>query len=170
MPQFKSQWHLMRELVILSINIIYLKDMIQHCERMSARAKYLHLPEGSISVMIKDIELRKRSLQKRVKKLLEGLLNSTKDESEYVFNIPLEHACLTRKQLQKGYMLINNVHDKTFALDIRKGALYPVNFPELDSNEQTIQFLEYTAKHDGAVYKYFEIDETDPLKNNELRY
>jgi len=169
-PQFKSTWHRMRELVIISLNIIYVKDLMQHCERMKTKTEYLNISTGPIKVLEKDLEYRKRSLNKRMKILLEDLLNSKRDQSEYVFNIDVDHACLTKKQLEKGYALFTNVHDKTFALDIRKGALYPIEFPESNTQERTILFLEYTAKHEGAVYEFFEIDITDPLKNNELRY
>lgn len=167
--EYKSTWHRMRELVILSLNIIFVKDMMQYCERLATKAEYLNLPSGSIQVMQQELIKRKHSLNKRMKNELEDLLNSKREASEFVFVIPVEHACLTKKQLEKGYALITNINDRTFALDIRKGALYPIDFPEENTNERNMQYLEYTAKHEGPVYKYFEIDETNPLQN-ELRY
>lgn len=160
----------MRELVIISLNIIYVKDTMQACERLQTKARYLNIPDGSIKVTIQELLRRKHSLNKRMKRELEYLVNSGRRESNFIFDIPVEHACLTKKQLEKGYMLLTNIRNMTYALDIRKGALYPIDDPESNSTTDiNLRYLEYTAQHDGPVYKYFEIDETDPLKN-ELRY
>jgi hypothetical protein len=162
----------MRELVVLSLNIIFIKDTLQQCERLKAKLEYMNFQQGSVSVLEIDLQARKHELNKRMKELLEDILNSKRGyDSDFCFNIELAHASLTRKQLEKGYLLITNVRDVTYALNLRNGAILPVAFPEISNTvmDPTLRSLEYTAKHEGALYKYFDIDQTDPLKN-ELRY
>jgi hypothetical protein len=165
----------MRELVILSLNIIYIKDTLQQCERLKAKLQYMNFPTGSISVTEDNLTKRKHELHKRMKELLEDILNSKKDykaitdASDYTFNIELEHASLTRKQLEKGYALFTNVRNIDYALNLRNGCLLPITMPESSCSDRNLMSLEYTANHDGSVYKYFEIDLADPL-TNELRY
>jgi hypothetical protein len=166
---YKSTWHKMRELVILSLNIIFIKDLMQQCERLIAKTEYMNFPPGALQVQCDNYVKRKHELHKRVKELLEDILNSDKPKSDYCFNIAVDHASLTRKQLEKGYALFNNIRDVTFALNLRNGCLLPLEFPESHASDRNLMSLEYTAQHDGAVYKYFEINLTDPLKN-ELRY
>lgn len=177
MPQFKSTWHRMRELVVLSLNIILIKDTLQQCERMRAKLHYINFSEGPVSVLELELHARKRALNKRVKVLLEDVMNATTftipkykiDSTNYTFNIDFEHACLTKKQLDKGYALFNNVRDNTFALNLRNGALLPITNYEQGTPDGNLASLEYTAQHEGSVLKYFDIDSTDPLKDN-LRY
>ena len=159
----------MRELVILSLNIIYIKDLLQFYERAKFKSSYLDLATGPYEVMIQDALYRKHFLNKRVKTLLENILNSTKDESDYCFNIELAHACITRKQMEKGYALFTNIRNNTYALNLRNGCILPVGNPELSLSDRNLMSLEYTAQHDGAIYKYFEIDINDPLSSN-IRY
>jgi hypothetical protein len=172
MPKFPTQWHRMKEIVILSLNVIYIKDTLQFQDRFRAKLQYLNISEGSEMVTQQALLARKRILLKRIKDLLEELMNSSKDKSDYSFNIDWEHASLTMKQLSKGYALYTNVRDTTYALNLRNGMLLPIDFPESTSGAITdtnLRGLEYTAQHDGSVLKYFDIDPTDPLKN-ELRY
>lgn len=165
-----STWHRMRELVLLSLNIIYLKDILQQTERLGTRLDYMNIAKGSTSVIRQELLARKHRLHIRMKRQLENLINSTNQyETDFAFNIDVESACLTRKQLQKGYALLTNIRDNTYALNIRNGALTPVAYPEINVLNDGLGMLEYTAQHDGPVYKYFDIDETDPLLNN-LRY
>ena len=187
--KFKSTWHRMKELVIISLNIIYIKDLLQFYERMQYKTSYVYLSIGPIEVMIMDCNQRKHSLNLRMKSLLEDLMNSKRTTSEngrtlwgtnsytenvcvlnFVFNIPIEHASLTKKQLEKGYAIFNNIQNVTFALNLRNGSLLQIKNYEGDNTiDANLKSLEYTAKHDGAVYKYFDIDQSDPLKNN-IRY
>jgi hypothetical protein len=178
-PTFKSTWHRMRELVIISLNILYIKDYLQQLERARSKALYLNFPDGPIAVMELNLHARKRSLNKRMKVLLEDLMESKHDQrytwlqnasSDYVFNIELENACFTKKQLDKGYALFTNVRDVTFALDLRKGSLLIVNDYENDTTDANLRSLEYTAYHDGSVLKYFDIETSDPLPKENLRY
>jgi len=167
--QYKSTWHKMRELVILSLNIIYIKDTLQFSERLHAKIQYLNVTTGSIAVLQDDLQRRKHELNKRMKELLEDILNSSRPESDFCFNIELEHASLTRKQLEKGYALYTNIRNNSYALNLRNGCILPIDNPELTVSDRNLMSLEYTAHHDGAVYKYFDIDLSDPLTNN-IRY
>lgn len=168
--QFKSTWHKMRELVILSLNIIYIKDTLQSLERLTAKLQYINMTDGPLKVTHDDLQRRKHELNKRMKRLLEELMNSSRDDSEFCFNVELEHASFTKKQLEKGYVIFNNIRDVAFALDIRKGSLLPIANPESNVLDPNLASLQYTERHDGPVYKYFEIDTSDPLKNSDLRY
>lgn len=166
---FKSTWHKMRELVILSLNIIYIKNILQQCGRMHEKLEYTGFTSGPVSVIEDNLNRRKHELNKRMKNLLEEIMNSSKDKSDFCFNIEQDHACLTKKQLEKGYALYTNIRNVTYALDLRKGALLPILDPESNVEDNNLRSLEYTAHHDGPVYEYFEIDTSDPLKNN-IRY
>ena len=166
---YKSTWHKMRELVILSLNIIYLKDLLQFYERAKFKSSYLKLTTGPYEVLIQDALQRKHELNKRVKVLLESILNSTKDKSDFCFNIELAHACITRKQMEKGYALFTNIRNITYALNLRNGCILIIENPELSVSDRNLMSLEYTAHHDGPIYKYFEIDLGDPLSSN-IRY
>jgi hypothetical protein len=160
----------MKELVILSLNVIYIKDGMQQLDRIKARLQYLDIPTGSLDNIEQDYINRKRSLNKRIKVFIEELVNSKKEQSKYVFNIDVEHACLTKKQLDKGYAVFSNIYGFEYALNLRNGALLPIYDSELQTiKDPNLRNLEYTADHEGSVLKYFEIDITDPLKN-ELRY
>lgn len=159
----------MRELVIISINIIYLKDLLQFYERGHAKAEYLNLPTGTTDVQVDEAKRRIHSLKVRMKRMLENLMNSDKTDSSFTFNIDVEHASLTRKQLEKGYALFTNVRGYTYALNLRNGGLFHILEPERNVIDPHLASLEYTAVHEGPVYKFFEIDQTDPLKG-EIRY
>jgi hypothetical protein len=160
----------MRELVILSLNIIYTKDLLQFSERYCAKLEYLNFQVGPVTVSQQELLRRKHELNKRVKELLEDIMNSRTDGSKYLFNIELAHACLTRKQLERGYALFTNIYNVTFALNLRNGALLIIPNPEsVDTQGGNLSSLEYTAYHEGSVYKFFDIDVADPLKGN-LRY
>lgn len=178
-PTFRSTWHRMRELVIISLNILYIKDSLQQLERVRAKAQYMNFPDGPIAIMELNYHARKRSLNKRMKVLLEDLMNSKRDQqykwlqsapTDYLFTIDLESACLTKKQLDKGYAIFNNIRDVAFALDLRKGSLLIVDDFESNSLNNNLNSLEYTAYHEGSVLKYFDIEAGDPLSKENLRY
>lgn len=170
---YSSTWLKMRDLVILSLNIIYIKDNLQHLERLKAKMEYMNFSIGPLAVMENSLNDRKRQLNRRVKALLEEILNSKKvtlgEETDYSFVIETEHSSLTKKQLEKGYALFANVRDKTYALSLRNGALLPIIDPENNIIDHNLSSLEFIARHEGPVYDYFEIDMTNPLQNN-LRY
>ena len=162
--RFPSTWHKMRELVILSLNIIYIKDILQQSERLKARLIYLNFSEGPIEGVEDMLRVRKRQLNLRMKNLLEEILNSSRDWSLYGFNVDIETASLTRKQLEKGYAIFTNIREVSFALNLRNGALSIIYNPEdPDSTDANLRSLEYTARHEGPVYKFFNIDMNDPL-------
>lgn len=167
--RYKSTWHKMRELVILSLNVIYIKDLLQFYERCIAKTQYLNLSTGPMEVLVYNAQARKHELNKRIKVLLEDILNSSLIENEFCFNVDLPHACITRKQMEKGYALFTNVRNNVYALNLRNGALLPITNPEFNVSDRNLMSLEYTAQHEGAVYKYFEIDLSDPLTHN-IRY
>jgi hypothetical protein len=164
---FASSWHKLRELVVLSLNIIYLKDTLQQCERLKSKFRYINMAEGSISIMEDNLRKRKHALNIRVKELLEDDLLLPR---LVVIDIP--NASLTKKQLDKGYAFFVDIQEKTIAFDLRKGTCYPIS--EQDAEEHTssatMNALEYNAQHLGSVLKYFEIDQSDPLKGKDLRY
>lgn len=174
--QFKSTWHKMRELVILSLNVIYIKDTLQMCERLNAKLEYLNISIGSTAVTQLNLRSRKHMLNIRIKNLLEDILNSKilinnqlSEETHFIFNIDKEYSSLTRKQIAKGYALYTNIRDITYALNLRNGSLLPILNPEGHVMDRNLISLEYTATHEESLLKYFEIDPEDPLRN-ELRY
>jgi len=169
-PFFKSTWHRMRELVIISLNILHIKDALQQLERTRAKALYMNFSDGPIAVMELNYQTRKRSLNKRMKVLLEDLMNSKRDQTEYAFYVDKDSACFTKKQLDKGYALFTSVLETTFALDLRKGSLLIINNYENESIDTNLRSLEYTAYHDGSVLKYFDINPSNPLPQENLRY
>jgi len=71
---FASSWHMLRELVVLSLNIIFIKDTLQQCERLKAKFQYINMAEGSIEIMEDNLRKRKHALNLRVKDLLENEL------------------------------------------------------------------------------------------------
>lgn len=168
--RYKSTWHKMRELVILSLNVIYIKDLLQFYERAKFKTEYLNLSVGPYEVLINNALHRKHELNRRIKIFLEELLNSDLQYSNYCFNIELPHACITRKQMEKGYAFFTNVFNNTYALNLRSGTLLLIDNPELSaSSDRNLMSLEHIAYHEGSIYKYFEIDLSDPITNN-IRY
>lgn len=165
--EFASSWHKLRELVVLSLNIIYLKDTLQQCERLKSKFNYINMAEGSIAIMEDNLRKRKHALNLRVKELLEEDLLIPR-----IVTIDIPNAALTKKQLDKGYAFFTDVMDKTMAFDLRKGTCYPITEQEAEENttSATMDSLEYNAKHLGSVLRYFEIDQSDPLKGKDLRY
>jgi hypothetical protein len=164
---FASSWHKLRELVVLSLNIIYIKDTLQQCERLKSKFRYINMAEGSIEIMEDDLRKRKHALNIRVKELLEEELLTPR-----IVVIDVPNASLTKKQLDKGYAVFVDIMDKTIAFDLRKGTCYPITEGEAENNttSATMNALEYNAQHLGSVLRYFEIDQSDPLKGKDLRY
>jgi hypothetical protein len=164
---FASSWHKLRELVVLSLNIIFIKDTLQQTERLKAKLQYINIADGSVSVLEDDLRRRKHNLNIRVKQLLEDDILVPR-----VIAVDIPNASLTKKELDRGYALYTDVMGNTFALDLRKGTTYPLTEFEIENNTNstTMASLEYNAKHLGSVLKYFEIDQSDPLKGKDLRY
>ena len=164
---FASSWHKLRELVVLSLNIIFIKDTLQQTERLKAKLQYINMADGSVCVLEDDLRRRKHNLNIRVKQLLEDDILVPR-----VIAVDIPNASLTKKELDRGYALYTDVMGNTFALDLRKGTTYPLTEFEIENNttSTTMATLEYNAKHLGSVLKYFEIDQSDPLKGKDLRY
>lgn len=163
-----TNWYKLQEIVILSLNIVYIKDTIQAVERMKAKLSYMGIATGPIQVTYQELLDRRRSLTKRTQRHLGEFLNSGRQNLPYIFSIDKEYGWLTKKQLEKGYALFTNIRDMTYALDLRTGTLYPVTNPESEQ-DPIIRTLEYNAQHVGPVYDLYNIDTTDPLKDK-LRY
>jgi hypothetical protein len=165
--EFASLWHKLRELVVLSLNIIFIKDTLQQCERLKAKLSYINIPDGSTEVTMDNLRRRKHNLNLRVKDLLENDLLLPR---LVVVDIP--NASLTKKQLDKGYAFFTDIRENTIAFDLRKGTTYPITTQEIEENttSATMNALEYNATHLGSVLRYFEIDQSDPLKGKDLRY
>ena len=164
---FASSWHKLRELVVLSLNIIFIKDTLQQTERLKAKLQYINITDGSVSVLEDDLRRRKHNLNIRVKQLLEDDILVPR-----VIVVDIPNASLTKKELDRGYALYTDVMGNTSALDLRKGTTYPLTEFEVENttNSTTMATLEYNAKHLGSVLRYFEIDQSDPLKGKDLRY
>jgi len=164
---YPSSWHKLRELVVLSLNIIFIKDTLQQTERLKAKLQYINLSKGSVEVVEDDLRRRKHNLNLRVRKLLEDEILAPR-----VIAIDVPNASLTKKELDRGYALYTDVRGNTYALDLRKGSTYPLTEQEIENNTNsaTMASLEYNAKHLGSCLKYFEIDQSDPLKGKDLRY
>jgi hypothetical protein len=165
--EFKSTWYKLRELVVLSLNIIFIKDTLQQCERLRLKAQYINMTSGSIEVFEDNLRKRKHALNIRVKSLLEDDILLPR-----LIVVDAPFACLTRKQLDRGYAIFSDIQERSFALDLRKGSTYPLTDYSIEetSNCATMNSLEYNAQHLGSVLKYFEIDQSDPLKGKDLRY
>lgn len=155
----------MKELVLVSLNILYIKDTLQMCDRLIARLQYSGFSTGTMDVQIQSLKEKKRTLNIYMKDLLEELLNGKSTQTGSAFNIDVDCACFSRKELERGYALFTNVRNVTFALDIRKGSLLIIHNPETNSGDPNRDSLEYTARHEGPVYSYFQIDPTDVLKD-----
>lgn len=163
-----SSWHTLRELVVLSLNIIFIKDTLQQTERLKAKLQYMNFTTGSIEVLEDDLRRRKHNLNLRVRKLLEEDILYPR-----IIAIDVPNASLTKKELDRGYALYTDVRGNTFALDLRKGSTYSLSEQEIEENvlpSTALATLEYNAKHLGNVLKYYEIDQSDPLKGKDLRY
>jgi hypothetical protein len=169
MQRFQSNWHLMKELTVLSLNIIFIKDMLQALDRINGKLQYMNFPQGSIVVTKDNLRLRKRELHKRIAVILEDLLNSKKEVSKFVFIIDRTTACFTKKDIDNQFAIFSNIFNTDFALDLRSGALYPINFESDNLNSPIMQTFAYRKQHEQSLLKWFEIDPSEPLKNN-LRY
>ena len=66
-----TTFQLMRELVVLSINLSYVKNALQHNERFRGELMYINMTTGSLDVLSLDLIRRKVSLQNRFKTLVE---------------------------------------------------------------------------------------------------
>ena len=121
----------------------FIKDTLQQCERLRAKLQYINESDGPISIIEQNFQSRKRKLNKRIKIQLEDLMNTKRATSisNFVFTVDLDTACLTKKQLDKGYALFNNINDITFALNLRNGSLLIVNNYEDDVIDSNLRAL-----------------------------
>jgi len=159
-----TSYELMRELVILSVNLHYVKDLIQKNERFRADLMYLNISHGPLDVLLQELVKRKVSLQKRFKEMVEfQLVEKLNKVSDLLIVIPIEQAGFRRKEMQQGWAIYPDIFDRQWLLNIRTGDL-------LESNVTNMRFfMENIAKLE-AVYRYFGIDPHNPLPNKDIRY
>lgn len=166
MPRFKNAYELMRELVVLSINILLVKELIQKTERYKAGLLYLSISTGPMDVLLLDLAKRKRSLQNRFKLHYEiGLLEFNPARKELFLVITPDQAGWKRRDLENGYTKVYDIYDRTYFVDLRTGTIYdktPENTSHFEGQDKKL----FT----GSVYDYFNIDVSNPIKGKDLRY
>jgi hypothetical protein len=159
-----SIYSLMRELVILSINISYVKDTIQQNERYKAKLMYLNISHGPLDVLLQDLVRRKVSLQKRFKNLIElQLVERHNKISNLLIVIPEELSGYRKKELEQGWAVLQDIYGEEWILNIRTGDL-------LESNYINTKFFVDNISVLGSVYVYFKISPQDPLPDKNIRY
>lgn len=159
-----SIYSLMRELVILSINISYVKDTIQQNERYKAKLMYLNISHGPLDVLLQDLVRRKVSLQKRFKNLIElQLVERYNKVSNLLIVIPEELSGYRKKELEQGWAVLQDIYGEEWILNIRTGDL-------LESNYINTKFFVDNISVLGSVYVYFKISPKDPLPDKNIRY
>jgi hypothetical protein len=159
-----SIYSLMRELVILSINISYVKDTIQQNERYKAKLMYLNISHGPLDVLLQDLVRRKVSLQKRFKNLIElQLVERHNKISNLLIVIPEELSGYRKKELEQGWAVLQDIYGEEWILNIRTGDL-------LESNYINTKFFVDNISVLGSVYVYFKISPKDPLPDKNIRY
>ena len=159
-----SIYSLMRELVILSINISYVKDTIQQNERYKAKLMYLNISHGPLDVLLQDLVRRKVSLQKRFKNLIElQLVERHNKISNLLIVIPEELSGYRKKELDQGWAVLQDIYGEEWILNIRTGDL-------LESNYINTKFFVDNISVLGSVYVYFKISPKDPLPDKNIRY
>ena len=159
-----SIYSLMRELVILSINISYVKDTIQQNERYKAKLMYLNISHGPLDVLLQDLVRRKVSLQKRFKNLIElQLVERHNKVSNLLIVIPEELSGYRKKELEQGWAVLQDIYGEEWILNIRTGDL-------LESNYINTKFFVDNISVLGSVYVYFKISPKDPLPDKNIRY
>jgi hypothetical protein len=159
-----TSFQLMRELVILSINLSYVKNAIQHNERFKGELMYLNITQGPQSITELDLIRRKVSLQNRFTSLVEFQLVEKLNRIEnLLIVVPLEQAGYRKKEMEQGWAIIPDIYDLTWLLNIRTGQLY-------ENNYTNAKFFMSNILPLGEVYKYFQIDFNNPLPQKDIRY
>jgi len=159
-----TSYQLMRELVVLSLNLIYVKNVIQRNERYKADLMYLNISHGPLDVLLQDLIRRKTSLQNRFKSLVEfQLVEKLNKVSDLLIVIMPEQAGFKRKELERGWAVFPDIYDRNWLVNIRTGDL-------LESNYTNTKFFVSNILQLNAVYGYFQIDPNNPLVQKDLRY
>jgi hypothetical protein len=166
MLRFKNAYELMRELTILSVNIILVKEGIQKTERFKANILYLNISVGPLDILLLDLQKRKRSLQNRFKILYEiDLLEANPARNDLFLVITTDQTGWKRRELEEGYSFIYDIYETRYLVDLRTGIIYN------DTTENIVYFAERNTKlFMGAVYDYFKVDMKNPLIGKDLRY
>ena len=166
MPRFRNAYELMRELVVLSINIVLVKEAIQKTERFKASLLYLNVSTGPMDVLLLDLINRKRSLQNRFKLYYEtDLLDFNPARKDLFLVLTSDQAGWKRKEMECGYAYIYDIYDATYIVDLRTGTVY-------DKTPENVSHFEHRDKKlfMGQVYDYFKIDVKNPVIGRDLRY
>jgi hypothetical protein len=159
-----TSFQLMRELVVISINLHYVKDMIQKNERLIAALMYLNIPYGSATLTTDNLNRRKVSLQNRFTSMVEfELVEKLNKVKDMLIVIPREQAGYRKKEMEQGWAVVPDIYDHNWLLDLRTGQLYEDNYTNAKFFMSNILPL-------GEVYKYFQIDIKNPLQQKDLRY
>jgi hypothetical protein len=159
-----TSYQLMRELVVLSINLNYIRDTIQQNERYKAKLMYLNISHGPLDVLLQDLVKRKASLQNRFKSLVEfQLVEKLNRVSDLLIVIMPEQAGFRKKEMEQGWANLFDIYDRTWLLNIRTGDL-------LEDNYVNAKFFHDNILQLNAVYNYFQIDINNPLPQKDLRY
>jgi len=159
-----TSYQLMRELVILSINLSYVKNTIQRNERYKADLMYLNISHGPLDVLLQDLIKRKTSLQNRFKTMVEiQLVEKLNRVSDLLIVIMPEQAGFRKKEMEQGWAQIPDIYDRNWLLNIRTGDL-------LEDNYTNTKFFVDNILQLNSVYNYFSININDPLPNKDLRY
>jgi hypothetical protein len=159
-----TPYQLMRELVVLSLNLIYVKNVIQKNERYKADLMYLNISHGPLGVLSQDLIRRKTSLQNRFKSLIEfQLVEKVNRVDNLLIVIMPEQAGFKKKELERGWARMPDIYDRSWLLNIRTGDL-------LEDNYTNAKFFVNNILQLNAVYGYFKIDPNNPLTQKDLRY
>lgn len=155
----------MRELILLSLNLIYIKDTIQQSERYKGKLQYLDISYGPVEVILMDLRSRSVFLRKRIKNIVENILvdKYMYGAKDIIFNLPTETIGITKKELDAGYMIIEDIYENRYILDLRTGDILPYN-------TSNISFYEYKKNKLGGVYNFFKINPKDPITIYDIRY
>jgi hypothetical protein len=161
---YPTAYQLMRELVILSINLSYVKDAMQRNERFIADLMYLNVSHGSQKVTADNLIRRKVSLQNRFTYMVEiDLIERLNKVTDLLIVIPREQAGFRKKELEQGWAIIPDIYSKNWLIDLRTGQIYEDNFVNAKFFRTNILPL-------GGIYSYFNIDIRNPLPQKDIRY
>lgn len=161
----KARYYVTRELILLSLNLIYVKDTIQQSERFIGKLKYIGVSSGPIEVILMDLRSRSMFLKKRIKNIIENVLvNKTlAGAKDIILHLPDETTGITKRELDSGYMILEDIYEVRYILDLRTGDILPYNNTNLN-------FFEMRKQKLGGVYNYFKINPKDPIKVYDLQY
>src|SRR4030042_1402754 len=146
-----TSFQLMRELVVLSLNLLYIKDTIQQSERFRTKLIYLNISHGPLDVLLIDLVRRKTSLQNRFKFMVElELVEKLNRVSDLLIVIPPDQSGFRKKEMEQGWAQLVDIYDKNWLLNIRTGDL-------LEDNDVNTKFFTDNILQLHAVYNYFQI-------------